>query len=808
MKPLRSRWHGSLLVRTGAVLVGVFLVLGAVTVTAGLHATKLRLQESSRQRLQQLLDTVESTASVACFANDEVLAGELASGLLKNSEVLSVTILAGDAELVSHQRHVSAQTDPDEAPAAPLVRDIHSPFDPGQRVGQLRLVPNHALIRQTMRHELIAALLQMALQLTVAALAVMAAMLMWIIRPIASISSTLHAMDATRGERLSVPLHHSRSEIGQLVTDVNHLADRLVQTLEEERALRLQREFEERRYHAIFDNAQTGLFLLNTAGALNSWNPSFARLLHLPPAASPAGLSLQALGWKTPERVRSLLRNCLNRPSSTSADLDYCAPDGANLWLHLVLTPIDTDALQGVLHDVTALKEAEASARRQAVTDPLTGIANRRGLEQRLGDLAQACAHGQISGFALMLVDFDNFKRINDGFGLPAGDEILKEATQRLCACVKSTDVVARLGADQFALLLSNLYQGEDAEGVALRVLHSLQQHYFIAGSPLKLHVSIGIAFYPRDATGDLPRLLLNAEFALDHAKAEGGNGMHFFNPELAAAAERRRQLENDLRMAIREEQFVLFFQPIVDLLESRISGAEVLIRWNHPQRGLVSPNEFIPLAEDTGLIIDIGLWALEASGRQLARWRTEGRELSLSLNVSGRQIPAGLPVEVLRDALYRLGFRSEFLALEITEGVLLDDVEGALNWLTAVRSQGFSIYLDDFGTGYSSLSYLKRFPVDRLKVDRSFVRDIDKDPSDRALVEAIVAMARSLSLEVVAEGVEEAEHVRLLHAMGCRYLQGFYFSPPVPLETFDDIHDQLPDMLGNALQGFLRDTS
>ncbi|MBK1717151.1 putative bifunctional diguanylate cyclase/phosphodiesterase [Thiocystis violacea] len=795
-------WHSSILFRTGLVLVAVFVLLGALTVALNLKYDRIQAEAASKLRLSQLLDTVESTASVACFAGDEVLAAELASGLLRNSEVLSVVIQAGELELASRRRSQDPVEASADANATPLVREVFSPFTPETRVGRILLTPNLSVIREAMHQEAHVAMVQMALQLLLVALAVAAAMLLRIIRPIKAISDGLHGMDATRGERLPLPAGHRRSEIGRLVTDVNLMADRLVKALDEERGLRIQREIDERRYHAIFKNAETGIFIIDNEGILTSWNPAFARLARLPVVDEPpTELSIFCLGWKEPARLAEVLLGCLSNHRSTAADLPFRTPEGPDRWLSMVLTPIAEQSIQGVIHDVTQHKEAERSARQMAVTDSLTGVANPLGLEQRMQELTLACDLRQHEGFALILISFDDFRRILDGFGPATGDEILKEATRRLSRSVKSTDVVARIGADQFALVLVDLQRDLDAERVAARILQGLHQHYFVAGSPLRLHVSAGIAFYPQDTDAGIPGLMQHAGLALSHAKASNGSDVRFFDPNLAKIAEHRRRLEYDLRRAVREKQFVLFFQPIVDLKHNRLAGAEALIRWQHPERGLVPPDEFIPLAEETGLITDMGLWVVEEAGRQLAAWRREGKTLSLSVNVSACQIPDGLPPDILLDLASRLDFTPASLALEITEGVLLSDLGGAQTWLEAVRANGFPVYLDDFGTGYSSLSYLKRFSVDRLKVDKSFVRDINTNVGDQALVEAVTAMARSFEIEVVAEGVEDAGHVRLLRRMGCRYAQGYYFSRPVPIESFPDVGERIPELLLTTLE-------
>jgi EAL domain-containing protein (putative c-di-GMP-specific phosphodiesterase class I) len=255
------------------------------------------------------------------------------------------------------------------------------------------------------------------------------------------------------------------------------------------------------------------------------------------------------------------------------------------------------------------------------------------------------------------------------------------------------------------------------------------------------------------------------------------------------------------MQLALRRNEFSLYYQPIVDLAANRLAGVEALIRWRHPEKGLVPPDGFIPIAEETGFIVDIGLWGLETACRQLAAWQAEGRNLYMSINISGRQIPEGLPPQTLAEALARHGVEPGRLVLEITEGVLLADVPKALQWLTAVRELGLRLYLDDFGTGYSSLSYLKRFPVSTVKVDKSFVHDMHNDASDRALVEAVVAMAKSLGMSVVAEGVETVQQLDLLRAMGCRYGQGYYFSRPVPIEEFDAVSHRISTMFATTGQ-------
>ena len=399
------RWYHSILTRTGLILLGLLLLFGGLTVAINLHYNRHRAEQVTERRLNQLLDTVESTASIACFTKDDVLANELVSGLLRNSEVLAVTVQADDVELARRSRRQDAETTDGEIDGRALVRDIFSPFSLRTRVGRVLLTPDQAVIDEGLRQETRLDMLQMALQLVLIALAFAMAMLLRIIRPIKTISSRLHQMDAANGERLQLPAGHRGSEIGRLVADVNRLADRLVEALEEERSLRVQREIDEQRYHAIFENAETGLFIIDDQGHLLSWNPAFARLARLSPEThARAKQSFFALDWKEPARLAELMLGCMSDGCSRSAELRYCPSDGAECWLSMVLTPIADQSIQGVIYDVTEHLEAERSAKRLAVTDRLTGMANQLGLEQRARELVQSCDLAKGEGFALALV--------------------------------------------------------------------------------------------------------------------------------------------------------------------------------------------------------------------------------------------------------------------------------------------------------------------------------------------------------------------------------------------------------------------
>lgn len=781
--PDQLRLRG-LLARSTLVVVVASLLAAVVAISYTTHATRQRAQLASQTRLNELLDTVQSTLAVACFAKDQTLAGELAQGLLSNSDVLAVSISTEQEVLAEKRRSQSV------APQAGLLlmRVIYSPFNQQQQVGYIFLTPDPQVIEARIKEEVWLAAIQVSWQLGMVAVAVVLIMLLLIVRPIKAMSDRLHLMDPTTGERLAIPKKHVSTEIGQLVMDINALSDRLVSALATERRLRLQGEVDEKKYHTIFDNAESGLFLMDGQGVLSSWNPAFASLFEINPQPRLADLPELHIGqlpWHDLNQVTELVECALSQNNAVTKDLKVVMSACERSWINMVLRSVGGNLLQGVVHDVTHLKESEAQARQLTITDTLTGLANRLGLQEHLHTHVQTYAATKTGGFALLLVNLDEFRHINEGMGFPAGDSILQTTTLRMAACLKSEDTLARLAADNFGIILSHVIQGEAVDQIASAILQALRQAYFVDGSPIHLHASVGITLFPHDGF-DVPSLLRQAELAMESAKSAGGDCHVFFDPVLTDAAEQRRHLEGDLRNALRNQELVLFFQPIIDLHQQRLSGAEALVRWRHPTRGLVPPDSFIPLAEKTGLIVDIGLFVLDAACQQLQAWQNQGLGYTLSLNVSGRQIPDGLPPAKLQEVVQHYGITPAKLALEITEGVMLHDIEKSLQWLSAVHALGFRVYLDDFGTGYSSLSYLKLFPVDTLKVDQSFVRDMQDSSNAHTLVGAIIAMGRSLGLEVVAEGVELSTHLRALQRMGCHYAQGYYFSRPVPAQEFD----------------------
>jgi diguanylate cyclase (GGDEF)-like protein/PAS domain S-box-containing protein len=444
--------------------------------------------------------------------------------------------------------------------------------------------------------------------------------------------------------------------------------------------------------------------------------------------------------------------------------------------------------------DISDQKAAEERIRHVAYHDALTGLPNRMHLSIAL-EQALAEAHRKGTELAVMFIDMDRFKLINDTLGHHVGDQLLVEVAQRLKTCVRDSDIVARLGGDEFVVVLTGMAEDMAATSVAGKLLHSLALPYAIEGHVLHSSPSIGISVYPIDGR-DAGTLMKNADTAMYHAKEEGRNNAQYFTAAMNAAAGERLELEHALRGALDAHQFELHYQPQVRAASGRICGVEALVRWRHPARGLVSPLDFIPIAEETGLIEPIGAWVLDEACRQLAAWRAAGiGDVTMAVNLSAHQLRSPQLVEMVRAALARHALKENDIELEITESAAMTNPERAIGQLRALRALGVRLAIDDFGTGYSSLAYLKNLPIQTLKLDRSFVHDIETDSNDAAICAATVALAHTLGLEVVAEGVEtETQRHFLSNVHRCDYLQGYLFGKPLPAEQLVTLLRAVPE--------------
>jgi diguanylate cyclase (GGDEF)-like protein len=430
-------------------------------------------------------------------------------------------------------------------------------------------------------------------------------------------------------------------------------------------------------------------------------------------------------------------------------------------------------------------QRAEQRIRHMAHHDELTGLPNRALLNDRLG---QALAVARRSGrsLGLLFLDLDGFKDINDSLGHPVGDRLLQSVAERLRGLVREGDTVARLGGDEFVVMLVNLAQADDALKIARSIALALARPHAVDEHRLHVTASIGVAAFPDD--GDSAAALLqHADVAMYRAKAQGSHAVQGYTRDMSVQARQRVELQGALREAIERGQFELHYQPQLELSTGRLRGVEALIRWHHPQLGLVSPDRFIPLAEETGLIAPLGAWVLHTAGRQLQRWRAAGHTLlTLAVNLSARQVEApGLP-RLVQQVLHECQLPAPCLELEITETALLHNADAVRETLQALKDLGVALALDDFGTGYSSLSHLRRFPIDTIKIDKSFTADIGTSADSAAIIRAIVALARSLGVETVAEGVETAPQLRFLAMLGCHHAQGYHLARPMPAASID----------------------
>ncbi len=550
----------------------------------------------------------------------------------------------------------------------------------------------------------------------------------------------------------------------------------------------------------VFQTAASAIMVTDAAGVIQSVNPAFTTITGYLPK--------EAIG-----RMPSLLKSDRNEAKFFADFWHSLAENGrwsGEMWQRRknketypawksIEAVHDSDGrithYVAFFSDITQRKLAEQEIFFRANYDPLTGLPNRSLLHERLDQtLKQARRHQR--RVALMFLDLDRFKQVNDTLGHAWGDVLLCQTAERIKTCVRETDTVARYSGDEFVVVVADVLYDPDVCAIAEKIIERVSEPFDLNDQAIRIGVSIGIVLYP-DHGSDAAVLLRYADLAMYQAKASGRNTYRRYEAAMTDQALSQLSLETDLRLALERQEFIVYYQPIFDMKTHHLAGAEALVRWRHPQRGLVPPDDFIPLAEETGLIRPIGAWVLERVCQTLCEWRQIGLCVPISVNLSGVQIQRGLTVETVQDLLHRYDLRPEWLAFEITETVLIKETLKAQVWLDAVRKVGIRVDIDDFGTGYSSLSYLKRFSIDRIKIDRSFVRDIVANASDRAMVEAVLAMARSLRLDVVAEGVEDEEQLILLRELGCRYAQGFYFSRPVSDQEFVEIARKMGAICG-----------
>ena len=483
--------------------------------------------------------------------------------------------------------------------------------------------------------------------------------------------------------------------------------------------------------------------------------------------------------------------NFLHKQDNWEGEILCSKKDGTEFWNTITISAvydknkhISSYVLSAV--DVTALKEATQKMEHLALFDALTGLANRRLFVDRLHQsILNARRHQKLA--ALLFLDLDQFKRINDTLGHQAGDQLLLTVADRLKSCVRKQDTVARLGGDEFTILLNDLSETDSISSIAQTILNTLKEPVRLGKHEVIVSTSIGITLAPTDSINS-ETLMKNADLALYMAKENGRDGYHFFTEALNLRANKLLEIENELRHAIRDDQFYLNYQPQINLKTGEISSVEALIRWEHPSKGDISPVDFIPVAEERGLIVQIGEWVLRHACKEIMQLNAlTGKSLRVAVNLSPRQFDDPELVNVVSSALNFSGLAAENLELEVTESMLMNDIDSVIAQLNSIKSTGSTITIDDFGSGYSSLSYLKSLPVDILKIDQSFVYDIPEDLNAMEIASAVIAVAHKLNLKVVAEGVENIDQRDFLVINKCDYAQGYFFSRPL---SFKQIHN------------------
>jgi diguanylate cyclase (GGDEF)-like protein/PAS domain S-box-containing protein len=596
-----------------------------------------------------------------------------------------------------------------------------------------------------------------------------------------------------------------QDELAQLIGSSNQLLDVVELSLAKRRAVELALRKSEEHLRQIIDSLPVMIGARNIAGYYLFANKALADELGFTQEQM-RNMHVRQLLKNSVFDIDTMLQNDY-RVIRGNEELDvieerFVTATGKQLYLQTHIMPLafyDEKVALIVSVDVTERKNAQAKMEYMAHHDALTGLPNRVQLVERLEhELRRAERHGYFG--AVLFIDLDQFKTINDSLGHPVGDKVLQEVATRLTQTVREEDLVARLSGDEFVVVLTVLDQ--DIEIAALRAGEISEKIRSVVSLPtlydnmeLRVTCSVGVVVYP-DKNNSVHELLRYADTAMYQVKEKGRDSIEFFNEEMADKVSRQLVMEGDLHRALEEGQFELHYQPKIDVNTGRVVGAEALLRWMHPTKGTISPIDFIPVLETSGMILDVGQWVLEEACKTLVRWEEMGlwhAGMRLSINISPRQFRRNAFVDDVLATLKTYQIPASSLDMEITEGIVIQRVDEAIVTMTTLASHGISFSLDDFGTGYSSISYLKRLPVSVLKIDKSFVRDIIEDRNDRVLVETIITMGRLLDMEVVAEGVEQAEQLAILKQYGCHYFQGFYSSPAVCLEDFELIlqHDQ-----------------
>jgi diguanylate cyclase (GGDEF)-like protein/PAS domain S-box-containing protein len=795
MARLLARLRSGLVMKVALMIVSVGA--GLALLFALLGAPLIRDYELQRQlgQINELLATVRSTVQIASFTVDHSLATEVAQGLMSNPTVAAVRIEA-DKQVLAELKKGGAGN----GAAHQVKQTVFSPFDAQMKVGEIVLTADSDYIQsqavQYARFVTIALLLQM---IAVTAVVVLV-MLRTVVRPIATFSTELQGIEGRSDQHLSTPKGHEANEIGRLAQAFNRMIDRMKALLDTEHHMRETVAHSEMRFRELAENSPDIIARYDLNFKLVFANPAYARETGVALRYALATDVDEQQTWRPTmpkHHFIARLRGVITSGLSDSMLWEW-RREGGQMVCHEMQVVAEHDAhgqAVGALvigHNITERKRIEQQLLHQATHDTLTGLVNRACFKDRLQH-AMLKAHRANDKLTVIFIDLDNFKVVNDTLGHDMGDALLKHLASRMLIALRESDTVARFGGDEFVILLEHNASIPDRDTVVQKLFDALSAPCDINGQQLFPGASLGLAVYPDDGE-DVDTLMRNADTAMYVAKAQGRNGYRFYSAEMNLETQAWMALSNDLRLALEHQQFFLCYQPKVCIQTGALQGMEALIRWQHPTRGLVSPAQFIPVAEKNGLIAAIGTWVLQETCRQLRVWLdlglTPGR---VAVNLSAAQFNGDLLPTQVQEILRTHQLSGDHLEVEITEGVVMADAQSSIQSLQRLREMGVQVSLDDFGTGYSSLNYLTRLPVNKLKIDKSFIDGIETKPSDLLIVRTIIAMAHALDLVVVAEGVESAGQRESLQAAHCDQFQGYLFSRPLPAEQMQALLETQP---------------
>jgi diguanylate cyclase (GGDEF)-like protein/PAS domain S-box-containing protein len=782
----------------------IFVITATSALTLALAAVIMIFRDivAFRSNLVDELSTigeiVGANSTAALLFDDPVSASETLAVLEAAPQIVECLLFASDGRLFARYaregwvsaigvRMLSREGHRFDNANLRLVRAVR--LD-GERIGTLALTADLTRLYTRVRRDAVTVGLILILSITVA-LAIATAAQRFVSDPIlelANLAKTI-TLDKSYSARA---VRRSNDEVGLLTTSLNEMLDEIELR---DGALREAHDALEshvrdlKKLSAAVEQSPATVMITDQRGDLEYVNKRFEDATGYPRSEVLGSKPYLLASSAEANGCSKEMRHAIRAGNRWHGEVHSQTKAGGLLWEQVTMTPL----LQAggaianfliVTEDVTVRKEYEARLLRQATVDPLTELPNRLLAFDRLTQAVEGCLRSD-HGVAVMFIDIDNFKTVNDSLGHDVGDIVLCEAARRIEVSVRSGDTVARLGGDEFLVVLPRMKDESVAEHLARRIRSCISEPFDVKGREVFVTASIGIALAPGDAS-DPDSLLRNADAAMYQAKQRGRNNHLFFEHEMNEQVFRRLSLESNLRQALKESEFSVHYQPVVDIEESRIVGAEALLRWTSSDLGQVPPDEFIPVAEDTGMIVPLGEWVLRTACFDALAWQqASGHALSVAVNVSTRQFRHALFVDSVSRALADSGLPPACLELEVTESLLMRESPATTAALMELHELGVRLAIDDFGTGFSSLGYLKRFPFDILKIDRSFIRDVVTDDEDATLVGAIVAMGRSLDLKVVAEGAETQEQLDFLCSKGCRLMQGFLLGRPMPNEAF-----------------------